>query len=279
MKHFFSFRMIAVIIIIVAVCLGLVVYSGATGNSNPVAEGIGMALAPLQKGVSKVSDIVSQGKAYFDGYDALEAENKELKIKISKLEEQQRDAQVALDENSRLRSLLGMKERDRTLDMLTAEVIARSPGDWATTISLDRGTNDGVEVNDLVVTEDNMMVGYVSNVAPTYCDVTTVIDTNMQAGALVTRTREAAIAEGDYTLMSEGNLRLSYLNPDSDVVIGDTVETSGRGGVFPKGVMIGTIERVVPEENGISNYAVVKPFANIEKVTNVAIITSFEVNE
>ena len=65
--------------------------------------------------------------------------------------------------------------------------------------------------DDLVITEEGNMVGYVSNVAPTYCDVTTVIDTNMQAGALVTRTREAAIAEGDYTLMSEGNLRLSYL--------------------------------------------------------------------
>ena len=79
--------------------------------------------------------------------------------------------------------------------------------------------------------------------------------------------------------MSEGNLRLSYLEPDSDVVIGDTVETSGRGGVFPKGIMIGTIERVVPEDNGISNYAVIKPFVNVEKITNVAIITDFEVNE
>ena len=133
-------------------------------------------------------------------------------------------------------------------------------------------------MDDLVITDDGM-VGYVSNVTPTYCDVTTVIDTNMQAGALITRTREVGIAEGDYALMDEGNLKLAYLDPDSGVVIGDTVETSGRGGVFPKGIMIGTVERIVPEENGISNYAVIKPFVDVEKVTNVFIITDFEVNE
>lgn len=279
MKNFFSFRTVAVVIVIVLICLGLAVYSGATGKSNPVSDGIGMALSPLQKGVSKVSNMVSQGKAYFDGYDALEEENAALKKKVSELEQELRDAAVATEENDRLRSLLGLQERHRSFELRPAEVIARSPGDWATTISLDQGANQGVAVNDLVVTVDGNMVGYVSSVAPTYCDVTTVIDTNMQAGALVTRTREAAIAEGDYTLMNEGSLRLSYLEPDSDVVIGDTVETSGRGGVFPKGVMIGTIERVVPEDNGISNYAVVKPFADVEKITNVAIVTDFEVNE
>ena len=68
-----------------------------------------------------------------------------------------------------------------------------------------------------------------------------------QCGALITRTRETAIAEGDYDLMADGNLRLSYLTEDTSVVIGDTVETSGRGGVFPKGVMIGTVESVLPE--------------------------------
>ncbi|WP_122789901.1 rod shape-determining protein MreC [Intestinibacillus sp. Marseille-P6563] len=279
MKNLFSFRVVAAFIVIILICLGLMVYSGATGRSNPVSDGIGVVMAPLQKGVTKVANVISQGRAYFEGYDALEEENAELKKKVSELEQKERDADIALEENDRLRSLLGIQERNRSFKLQTAEVIARSPGEWATTISLDKGSNQGIAVNDLVITEEGNMVGYVSNVAPTYCDVTTVIDTNMQAGALVTRTREAAIAEGDYTLMSEGNLRLSYLEPDSDVVIGDTVETSGRGGVFPKGIMIGTIERVVPEDNGISNYAVIKPFVNVEKITNVAIITDFEVNE
>lgn len=274
----FSSRMVAVAVVIVLICLGLVVYTGATGNGNPVSDGIGMALAPLQKGVSRISEMAGKGMAYFEGYDALEEENAALKEELRKNEQKLRDAAAALDENERLRSMLGIKERSRDFEFEVAEVIARSPGEWATTISLDKGSNQGVEVDDLVITDDGM-VGYVSNVTPTYCDVTTVIDTNMQAGALITRTREVGIAEGDYALMDEGNLKLAYLDPDSGVVIGDTVETSGRGGVFPKGIMIGTVERIVPEENGISNYAVIKPFVDVEKVTNVFIITDFEVNE
>lgn len=278
MKNMFSSRMAAAVIVIVLICLGLVVYTGATGNSNPVSNVAGVVLAPLQKGVTRISQAIGQGKAYFEGYEALEAQNAELNQKVRELEQKVRDTDVALQENDRLRSLLGIKERNRTFQFEVAEVIARSPGEWAATLSLDKGANQGVKKNDLVITEDGM-VGYVSNVAPTYCDVTAVIDTNMQAGALITRTREVAIAEGDYALMNEGNLRLSYLEPDSGIVIGDTVETSGRGGVFPKGIMIGTVERVIPEKNGISNYAVIKPFVDVEKVSNVFIITSFEVNE
>lgn len=123
------------------------------------------------------------------------------------------------------------------------------------------------------------MVGYVSSVAPTSAEITTVVDTDMQAGALITRTRDIAIAEGNYELMSEGFLKLSYLKKDADVVIGDTVETSGRGGIFPKGIMIGTVERIIPEEHGISNYAVVRPFVDVEAVSHVFVIKSFDVTE
>ena len=97
----------------------------------------------------------------------------------------------------------------------------------------------------------------------------------MQCGALVTRTRETAIAEGDYNLMTRGALRLSYLREDSKVVVGDTVETSGRGGVFPKGILIGTVESVQPEESGLYYYAVIKPFVSVDSVSSVSIITEY----
>lgn len=78
------------------------------------------------------------------------------------------------------------------------------------------------------------MVGYVSEVQSNYCEITTVIDVEMQCGALITRTRETAIAEGNYDLMADGNLRLSYLTDDASVVIGDTVETSAAAACSPR---------------------------------------------
>ena len=185
-----------------------------------------------------------------------------------------RDAQIALEENNLLRSQLGQPESTRSTTTVSAEVIARSPGDWADTLTLDKGSSSGVNKDDLVTTVDGML-GFVSEVTDNTCEVTSITDPKMQCGALVTRTRETAIAEGDYNLMTRGALRLSYLREDSKVVVGDTVETSGRGGVFTKGILIGTVESVQPEESGLSYYAVIKPFVSVDSVSSVSIITEY----
>ncbi len=263
---------------VVALCLGMAVYSGLTGNVSPVSAVFGFVTTPLQKAVSTVSGKVTGMYDYAFRYEKLQEENNTLKKQVRDMEQKQRDADLALSENDRLRALLGIKERNRSFEFEIAEVVARGPGDWASTLTLDKGSNAGIEKDDCVITEDGM-VGYVTSVAPTYCEITTVIDTEMQAGALITRTRDITIAQGDYALMDEGTLKLSYLKKDADIVIGDTVETSGRGGVFPKGVMIGTIERIIPEEHGVSNYAVVKPFVDVSTVKNVFVIKSFSITD
>ena len=272
MRNIFTTRLLTVILLIAAVCLGLAAYTGAAGQDSPVSAAVGTVLSPLQKGVSFVTGKVGHLIDHFQNYDEMEAENQELREKVAQLEQQVRDAQVAVDENERLRVLTGLVKNNPTFRYDMAEVIARSPGQWATTVSIDKGSLDGVAENDLVVTAEGM-VGYVSLVAPTYSKVTTVLDTNMQAGALVTRTRESGIAQGDYELMGDGMLRMSYLSKDSDVVIGDTIQASGEGGIFPKGIMIGTVERVMIEENGMNNYAVIRPFVDPSTVTDVYIIT------
>ncbi len=265
-------------ILILLLCVGSILYTGTSGGSNPVSGALNIAAAPLQKGFSWLTGSLSHGVAYFTDYDTLLAENERLNKELREAQLLLRDAQIALDENDRLRSLAGIKERNRSFEFEVAEVIARSVGDWQTTLTLDKGTMQDVQEGDMVITDDGM-VGYVAVSAPNYCEVTTIIDTEMQAGALITRTREVAIAEGDYTLMDDGSLRLSYLSQDADIVIGDTVETSGRGGMFPKGIMIGTVEQILPEEHGMSNYAVVHPFVDIKTVSHVFIIKSFEVTE
>ena len=262
------------IAVVIVLCILSALYSGVTGNPSPVTTAVGNVATPIQKLATGVSGFFGKGLSYFTEFDALKAENEELHRQIREMEQTVRDAQLAIEENNRLRAQAGQPERARELTTLNAEVIARNPGDWATVLTLDKGSSHGVEVNDAVITEDGL-VGYVSAVAPNYSTITTVVDIEMQCGALITRTRDSAIAEGSYDLMAEGSLRLSYLTEDASIVIGDTVETSGAGGVFPKGVMIGTVESVLPEENGISYYAVLKPFVDVETVTNVSVVTAF----
>lgn len=260
--------------VVAVLCILSALYSGVTGNPSPVTRIVGFVTTPVQRLATGVSGFFSRGLSYFTDFDALQVENEELRRQLREMEQTVRDAELALEENARLRQQAGQPERMRELTTISAEVIARNPGDWATTLTLDKGSNHGVEEGDLVTTVDGM-VGYVSEVQSNYCEITTVVDVEMQCGALITRTRETAIAEGDYDLMADGNLRLSYLTEDASVVIGDTVETSGRGGLFPKGVMIGTVESVLPESNGISYYAVLRPFVDVDSVSSVSIVTDF----
>lgn len=260
--------------VVAALCVLSALYSGITGNPSPVTRVVRFVTTPVQRAASGIGGFFGKGLSYFTDFDALQAENEELRRQLREMEQTVRDAELALEENARLRQQAGQPERQRDLTTVEAEVIARNPGDWATTLTLDKGSNHGVEVGDLVITVDGM-AGYVSEVAGNTCEITTVVDVEMQCGALITRTREIAIAEGDYDLMAEGNLRLSYLTEDASVVIGDTVETSGRGGVFPKGVMIGTVENVLPEDNGISYYAVLRPFVDVDTVSSVSIVTDY----
>lgn len=267
-------RFVVGVAVVIVLCILSALYSGVTGKPSPVTRLVSFVTTPVQRLASGVTGALGKGFGYFTEFDELKAENEELKKQIRDMEQTVRDAELAIEENNQLRAAAGQPERTRELTTINAEVIARNPGDWAMTLSLDKGSSHGVEVGDLVTTVDGM-VGYVSEVYSNNCEVTTVVDVEMQCGALVTRTRETAIAEGNYDLMAEGNLRLSYLTEDSSVVIGDTVETSGRGGLFPKGVMIGTVESVLPEENGISYYAVIKPFVNVDTVSSVSIVTDF----
>ena len=260
--------------VVIVLCVLSALYSGVTGNPSPVTRIVSFVTTPVQRVATGISNFFSHGLSYFTDFDALQAENEELKRQIREMEQTVRDAELALEENAQLRQQAGQPERMRELTTINAEGIARNPGDWATTLTLDKGSNHGVELGDLVTTVDGM-AGYVSELYSNTCEITTVIDVEMQCGALITRTRETAIAEGDYDLMADGNLRLSYLTEDTSVVIGDTVETSGRGGVFPKGVMIGTVESVLPESNGISYYAVIRPFVDVDTISSVSIVTDY----
>ena len=264
--------------VVILLCILSAVYSGISGNSSPITRAAGTVVRPFQRFGTGVGHFFSKGLDYFTEFDALKAENEQLKQQISDNAQLVRDAQIALEENNQLRSQLGQPENTRTTTTVSAEVIARSPGDWADTLTLDKGSSSGVNKDDLVTTVDGML-GFVSEVTDNTCEVTSITDPKMQCGALVTRTRETAIAEGDYNLMTRGALRLSYLREDSKVVVGDTVETSGRGGVFPKGILIGTVIDIKPETNGISNYAVIEPAAELGDLTTVFIVKDFEITE
>ena len=191
------------------------------------------------------------------------------------LAELERDAiagQDAVRENERMKDLLGLHEARPELQYRDAEVVRRSDSNWSSNLTLDRGTAGGVEVNDCVIDQYGYLIGVVTQADLNSCVVTTVLDPALEVGARVARTDEDAILEGDFTLMLDGLTRLSFLPEEAKLVTGDQVITSGLGGVYPSGLVVGAIRTLCVEEDGITRYAQVEPAADIGGVQYVYVI-------
>ncbi len=268
-------RWFPVAVIAVIICLVLAVFTGAAKKDSIISRTLGGVLLPAERGITHAAVGVADTYNKFHGYDALKAENDSLKKQVTDLTKQLESAQADVKENKELKSMLGVSERNTSFSYEQAQVIGRTLDEWSSVLTIDAGSKDGLEKHDCVVTSQGM-VGYISDLSDHTAQVTTIIDKNMSAGALVTRTGEIGVAAGEYKLMSDGKLKVSYLSKDADVVVGDSVTTSGTGGYFPKGLTIGTVESIKTESDGMSNYAVIAPMIKLSELTNVYIITETE---
>lgn len=267
-------------LIAVLIALTLAVVTALTGGyASPVSNFLGSVTKPFQTGITKLSDSIASIYGYMYEYDALKAENEALKNQIAEMEEAARLSEASNEENERLRKLLGLMERRRDLDVESATITARDVSNWASTFTISRGSSMGIEPGSGVMNEEGFLVGVVIEVGANWATVTTLIDTDMEAGAFISRTGQPAVAEGHFDLMRQGALRLSYLPKEADVKNGDLVLTSGIGGKFPRDLVIGYITDVHTDETGISAYAVVQPAVELDKLTQVFVIKSFEISE
>lgn len=275
MKIFHSKLFVFLLAIVAAACVIMaVVY--AVGGPNMLSGMMGAVVTPLEKGVAAVTDWASDIFGYFYRYSALEEENARLKEEISALRENERQYLEAISENEQLREMLGLKRKHRDFDLEYCNIVSVTGGAYRSGFTIDKGAVDGIEVGDCVVVSEGM-VGYVSEVGPNYSEVLTVIDVSVKVGAVLCRTRETAVTEGNFECLPDGRFKLSYLQNDADVVPGDLIETSGYGGLYPQGLLLGTVKEFLPESHGISSYAVIEPVVPLEELKSVFVVKSFEV--
>ena len=263
----------------IAVCLLVSIYAaGERGTTGPLSGAFGVVLTPLQKGVSSIAYFVSDKLAYFTRYDELQEENAQLKEQVLELEQKLRDFDRYTQENESLREFAGVIETQRDFEYEFAQVIARDPDNLFYTFTVDKGSVDGIKRYDAVITPDGL-AGIVTEVGLTYSKVTSILDELTPIGAVVSRTRDLGLLESDSELREQGLCRINYLPSESSAAAGDTVETSGLGGVFPSGIVIGTVREVLPEQHNISSYAVVSPAVDFTNIRYCMVIKAFEEGE
>ena len=148
---------------------------------------------------------------------------------------------------------------------------------FRSSLTLNKGTSLGIEVGDCVIDQYGNLVGVIHQAGTNWSTVLTLVDTDTSLGARVFRTKDLGVAQGDFTLMRENRLRLDYLAADCKLLAGDLVETSGLNGYFPSGLVIGSVEEIQVDDSGAASYAILVPEVNLDALTEVFVIKSFEI--
>ena len=279
MKEFFSKYGVWILAAAAAIAVLLSVLSYFTSTSTVLHNAAGVVTYPFRYASEAVSRWVEDKQHYYESYNDLLAENQALREEVAQLRADARQADRDREENALLRELIGLREQRRDFDFESALVLERSVSNWTRTLTLGRGTNHGVAVKNAVVSSEGYLIGVVTEVGLNWCTVQTIIDTDTELGALLFRTGDVVMAEGDFTLMREKRLKLTFLPADTALLVGDYIVTSGLGGYYPSNLVIGTVERVEADDDGLAQYAVLTPMCDFDTLTEVFIIKSFDIVE
>ena len=279
MKRFFAKYGIWLLGGLATVVVAMCVISAVSSGTPFLRNAAGVIASPFRAAGSAVAGWFGGIGDHFDKVADLQQENDDLRAQVADLERQLRQAQKESEENQRLRDLLELQSQRRDLKTVSARVTERSVSNWASTLTLTRGTSAGVAIGDCAIDEYGNLVGVVTDAGLNWCAVTTILDTTSSIGATVFRTGQVAVAEGKLGLMSEGQLALTYLENADALISGDLVVTSGLGGYHPAGLSIGTVTELRTDAGGLSQYAVITPKATVNRLTQVFLITGFDVVE
>lgn len=269
-------KIIAFAVAILVVCCGTMLAAALNpGAPTWLSSGVGAVITPLERGVSAVGDKISGFFGYFYRYDALEAENQALREELETYQRLENLFFEAINENEELRKLTGIREKHADFQCELAAVVSTIDIGIHSSFTINKGSLVGIEAGDCVIT-DAGLVGYIGEVGPNFSTVITVLNIRFQATALNTRTRETLVAQGNFDFAPKGLLKLSWLDHNANILVNDTIVTSGSAN-YPPNLTIGTIREFAVEDHGISSYATIEPAVDFTRLTDVFVVTDFEV--
>ena len=273
MRHFFTGRVRVVLILAVLIAVGLGIVGSLTNLSvgGMFVQGI---LTPIRTGVSKLTDGAEQIYNYIFEYEALKAENEDLKNRVSQLEEDARNVDAVGRELDRLRDLLELKKANEDYKLVDGYIISWSSSDWTSTFTINSGSNVGIEPGMCAITANGEVVGLVSEVGVNYAVIRTVLDSSLEISATIASSGYNGMVQGGYTTGNKGLLRMDYLPSSAVIRNNDQVVTTGST-VYPRNLVLGYVVDAGYDDTGVAKYAILEPAMDIGSLEQVFIITNY----
>ena len=265
----FSKKYIIIFGVITLLLLALAAFSFKFGN-NPVSNAVGTVLSPVQDFFSTAFNGTKNAVANIFASDDNAKENKKLKEEIASLKAELRLLDGYKTENEQLRFMLDMKETRADFNSIGANIIGKKVDEESSIITLDKGKKDGVAVNSVVFVPEGL-VGVVFEVNTNFCKVKTIFDAESSVSAVCFRSGDMGIVEPMDTETTGGKCCLNYLDRGAKTVIGDIIETSGTGGIYPRGIMIGKIIEIKEDSRELTLSAVLETEVNVTGLDSVLV--------
>lgn len=274
MKRFFSSKVRTVLVIAVVLAAALTVISNLTG-STPLDGAVKGLMTPISTAASHLKNGAAQLYSYLFRYEALAAENADLKEQLAQISNDARKLDAMTRENARLRAALELQQDHEDYKLVDAYIIDRDSRDWASTFTINRGSASGLAEGMCVVTENGEVVGLITSVGSNYAVVTTVLDSSLEVSATIASTGYNGMVRGGYTVGLDGYLRMDYLPTSAVIRNQDQVVTSGST-VYPRDLVLGRIIDAGYDDTGVAKYAVLEPAVNVSSIEQVFVITEYD---
>ena len=242
---------------------------------QPLRNGIGYAMVPLQSGVNALGTGAYNHIVEYSSLIDAQEENERLSERIAELLEENNRLQSEVYELDRLREMYSLDREYMRYEKVAARVIAKDSGNWFQVFRIDKGTRDGIQV-DMNVIAGGGLVGVVTDTGANYATVRAIIDDSSNVSGMSQRSGDTCNVGGNLTLYQEGRLSLDHIRKDSDIAEGDKIVTSNISDIFLPGILIGYAGELTTDSNNVTKSGTLIPVARFDNLQEVLVITQLK---
>ena len=263
-----------ILLIMSGICVVAMITCFTMGISGgPLQTVAGYVFVPMQRGINTVGSFLTEKADNLKNLGDVMAENEELRRQVDELTVELNTIHLEQYELENLRELLALDQKYPSYEKVAANVIGTNGSNWFNSFTINKGSNDGIDV-DMNVIAGSGLVGIVTSVGPNYATVTAIINDSTQVGGTVSTTADNLIVSGSLKMMNE-DMVIGFSNlrdADNEVQVGDPVVTSHISDRYQQGILIGYISSIENDANNLTKSGTITTAVNFEHIEEVLVI-------
>ncbi|MCU6764902.1 rod shape-determining protein MreC [Blautia ammoniilytica] len=255
-------------------CVSCIVATFASGAATaPLQEAAGLVVVPFEKSINRIGQLLSVTRQSLKDKQDLISANEELQSQIDNLTQQNNKLIQDQGELLRLRELYKLDAEYADYPKVAARIISKDPGNWYDTFMINKGSNDGIRVDNNVIAGKGL-VGIVTEVGPGWATVRSIIDDSSSVSAMTVSTSDNCVITGDLELIDEGKLRFEQLyDQENKVTAGERIVTSNISEKYVEGLFIGYVNDVEQDSNNLTKTGTIVTPVDFQHLKDVFVIT------